>query len=222
MSKSKAITQAKRKCTGNKFFIEFKNGMQKLAWGLFHQHDVLWLTGVAGTGKTYLATAFAINECLQHKRKIIITRPIVDAGEKLGFLPGDFQEKVDPYMAPIYDSINKLVGLEGVHREKVQSCLEIAPIAFLRGRTLDNAVCILDEAQNATMEQLILFLTRMGENSKMIITGDPTQSDIPNSGFTTIIDKLSGVQGLATIHFHSNEIVRHPMVAAILDKLNIK
>jgi phosphate starvation-inducible PhoH-like protein len=202
-----------------KFHIEFNNPSQRLAWAMFQKQDVTFLSGVAGTAKTYLASAFAIHECLQNRKKIIICRPIVEAGESLGYLPGDFQEKVDPYMRPIYDSINKLIG-SGAQMEKVEGNIEVAPIAFLRGRTLDDSVCILDEAQNATTKQLILFLSRLGKNSKMIITGDPTQSDIgEESGFMKIVNALDSLSGIGIMKFSKVDIVRHPLVNSILEKL---
>lgn len=202
-----------------KFHIEFSNPSQRLAWAMFQTHDVIFLSGVAGTAKTYLASAFAIHECLQNRKKIVICRPIVEAGESLGYLPGDFQEKVDPYMRPIYDSIDKLIG-EGPQKEKIEGNIEVAPIAFLRGRTLDDSVCILDEAQNATIKQLILFLSRMGEKSKMIITGDPTQSDIgEESGFMKVVNALDSLPGIGIMKFSRGDIVRHPLVNYILEKL---
>ena len=161
------------------FHLEFLNSSQKMAWAAFEQHDVLFLLGPAGTGKTFLATAFAIGEIISKKRqRIILTRPIVEAGESLGFLPGTFQEKTDPYMLPLFDCIGRLVGWEGPQRERVDRSIEVAPLAYMRGRTFDNSVCIFDEAQNATTTQLKLFLTRFGENSKIIVTGDPNQSDL--------------------------------------------
>lgn len=201
-----------------KFHIEFSNPSQRLAWAMFQKHDVTFLSGVAGTAKTYLASAFAIHECLKNRKKIVICRPIVQAGESLGYLPGDFQEKVDPYMRPIYDSIDKLIGA-GAQREKIEGNIEVAPIAFLRGRTLDNSVCILDEAQNATTKQLILFLSRLGEKSKMIITGDSTQSDIEQSGFIKVVNMLDTLPGIGIMKFSKVDIVRHPLVSSILEKL---
>jgi len=202
-----------------KFHIEFQNSSQRLAWAMFQKQDVTFLSGDAGTAKTYLATAFAIHECLQNRKKIVICRPIVQAGESLGYLPGDFQEKVDPYMRPIYDSIDKLVGA-GEQMLKVEGNTEVAPIAFLRGRTLDNSICILDEAQNATTKQLVLFLSRLGKNSKMIITGDPAQSDIgKESGFTKVVDALDALPGIGIMKFSKEDIVRHPLVNSMLEKL---
>ncbi len=206
------------------FFFKFKNDFQKIAWNLLNHHDIVIMTGDAGTAKSFLSTAFAIQQLLEKKKKkIIITRPIVEAGEKLGFLPGSFQEKVDPYMQPIYDSIDKLVGKSGPDRDYVKTCLELAPIAYLRGRTLDDAVCILDEAQNASAKQLMLFLTRLGENSTMIINGDMNQSDIPGPvALLDIIENLNGVPGIAMVEFKESAIVRHPLVSAIINRMKKK
>lgn len=204
----------------NKFHIEFKNSAQSLAWTMFQKHDVLFLTGPAGTGKTFLATAFAVSELLNKNcKRIIITRPIVEAGESLGYLPGEFDEKVAPYMLPIYDCVGKLVGYNGPQRDEIQASIEVAPIAYMRGRTFDNAVCVFDEAQNATMAQLKLFMTRFGENSKLIITGDPKQSDIHNSGFADVISRLETLQGIGIVEFTKESIVRHKLIGDILGRL---
>lgn len=206
---------------GGNFHIEFKNNAQALAWAAFKQHDVLFLVGPAGTGKSFLACAFACEQILSRERhKIVLTRPIVEAGESLGYLPGEFENKVQPYMMPMYDCIDKLVGREGPWREKVDKSVDICPLAYMRGRTFDDAVCIFDEAQNATMMQLKLFLTRFGENSKIIITGDPTQSDLGGEvALTNVMHRLSGVSGVGVVQFKSNSIVRHPMVAQIIERL---
>jgi len=203
------------------FHLEFLNSAQKMAWAAFEQQDVLFLLGPAGTGKTHLATAFAISEIISKRRqRIILTRPIVEAGESLGFLPGTFEEKVNPYMLPLFDCIGKLVGWEGPQREKIDRSLEIAPVAYLRGRTFDHSVCIFDEAQNATATQLKLFLTRFGENSKIIVTGDPNQSDLHGPvALVEIVNKLQAVPGIGIIEFNNSNIVRHPLVATILEKL---
>lgn len=206
------------------FHLEFLNAAQKIAWAAFDRHDVLFLLGPAGVGKSLLACAFAINAVLsKSKKRIILTRPVVEAGEKLGFLPGDLVEKLDPYMMPIYDHIDKLVGRDNVQREIVDRAIEIAPIAFMRGRNFCNSVCIFDEAQNATKAQLKLFLTRLGENSKMIITGDPFQSDLFTKGdvdLTDVVKKLESVSGIGIVSFKADSIVRHPLIAAILEKLD--
>lgn len=206
---------------GANFHIEFKNEAQSLAWAAFNQYDVLFLIGPAGTGKSFLACAFAIEQILNKtRRRIILTRPIVESGESLGFLPGEFEEKVHPYMLPMYDCIDKMVGREGQWRDRINYSLEVAPIAYMRGRTFDDAVCIFDEAQNASMLQLKLFLTRFGENSKVVITGDPTQSDLVGKvALMEVIQKLRGVDGIGVVEFKANSIVRHSLVGKIVEKL---
>jgi len=212
----------KRNSNRKTFHLEFLNTAQKIAWVGFENHDVLFMLGPAGTGKTHLSVAFAISELLAKRRKkIVLTRPIVDAGEKLGYLPGDLVEKVDPYMMPLYDSIDRCVGSEGLERDRVNNSLEIAPLAFLRGRTFYDAVCILDEAQNATFMQLKLFLTRLGEGSKLIICGDPGQSDLLSSEFALmdIVKRLESEKGVGIVEFKESSIVRHPLVAKIIKRL---
>jgi phosphate starvation-inducible PhoH-like protein len=204
------------------FHLEFKNVAQKMAWASFQQHDILFLLGPAGVGKSYLAVAFAINEILaKRKKRIILTRPIVEAGESLGYLPGTFDEKVAPYIMPIFDCLTKLVGPNNTGlREIINQSIEIAPLAYMRGRTFDDAVCLFDEAQNATMGQLKLFMTRLGENSKMIINGDPCQSDLPGPvALIDVVDRLQTVEGIGTVNFKSDSIVRNPIIAKILEKL---
>ena len=223
MPRAKSKNGAKRKAsqTGGNFHVEFKNDAQGLAYAAFKQHDVLFLVGPAGTGKSHLACAFAIQQILNKERsKIILTRPIVEAGESLGYLPGEFEEKVLPYMMPMYDCIDKLVGRESAWRDKIEQSLDIVPLAYMRGRTFDDAICIFDEAQNATMMQLKLFLTRFGENSKIIITGDPTQSDLGGEvALVNVMHRLSSVTGIGTVQFKSNSIVRHSLVTKIIEKL---
>lgn len=203
------------------FHIDFKNEAQSLAWAAYQQHEVLFLIGPAGTGKSFLACAFAVQEVLNRRRKrIILTRPIVESGESLGYLPGEFDEKVAPYMMPMYDCIDKLVGKDGLQREKINEAIEVAPMAYMRGRTFDDAVCILDESQNCSMMQMKLFLTRFGENSKIIITGDPAQSDlVGRPALVEVMHKLGDVPGVGVVQFKNNSIVRHPLVGSIIEKL---
>lgn len=210
---------SRRNNSTGSYRLEFLNPAQKLAWATIDSHDVCFLTGPAGTGKTQLATAYAVQRFLAGDcRKIFITRPIVEAEEKLGFLPGSFEEKVYPYMLPIYDAIEKCVGLDTPMAEKIKKCLEVAPLAYMRGRTLESAVCILDEAQNCTRGQIKLFLTRLGTDSKMIVTGDPTQSDLRGGaeGLEDVLDDLSDLEGIGIVEMTADAIVRHPLVGKII------
>ncbi len=186
----------------------------------FSQSDLTFGIGPAGTGKTYLAVAYAASLLERGDiNRIILSRPAVEAGERLGFLPGDLKEKVDPYLRPLYDALHDMLHPENVERFLESGLIEVAPLAFMRGRTLSNAVIILDEAQNTTAMQMKMFLTRMGENSKMIITGDPSQVDLPPgqiSGLVQAIDLLAGVEGINISRFSFEDVVRHPLVARIV------
>jgi phosphate starvation-inducible PhoH-like protein len=202
--------------------ITLRNESQKQAWRLLEQSPMTFLLGSAGSGKTFLAMAYAINEVLNKRRShIVLTRPIVEAGEKLGFLPGTFGDKVNPYMQPLYDTMDLLLGRFSAKREIINKSIVLAPLCYMRGRTFNDAVCIFDEAQNATYTQLKLFLTRFGQNTQVIVTGDPQQSDLPFSPapLTEVMDKLKGVAGIASHQFQHSDVVRHPLVAAILKKL---
>ena len=183
---------------------------------------MIFSIGSAGTGKTYLAVAFAIGELKKNLvKKIIITRPAVEAGEKLGFLPGDLKEKVDPYLVPIYDAIYEILGKETADKLIERGIIEIAPLAYMRGRTLDNACIILDEAQNTTRNQMKMFLTRLGFNSKMIITGDITQIDLPHKNMSGLIEAtkiLKDEKQIAIMTFDKNDVMRHPLVSKIIEK----
>ena len=205
------------------FHVEFLNPAQKMAWAAFDQHDILFLLGAPGSGKSHLGCAFAISEVLaKRKQKIVITRPTVEAGGMgLGFLPGDADQKLHPYMLPLFDCMDRCLGAFSPQRELISKSVEIAPLQFMRGRTFHDAVCILDEAQNCNYAQLKLFLTRFGQNSKVIITGDPMQSDLPvkDRAMMQVVDKLSSLKGVGIIHFKANSIVRHPLIAGILEKL---
>ncbi|WP_291176889.1 PhoH family protein [Hyphomicrobium sp.] len=183
--------------------------------------DLVFGIGPAGTGKTYLAVAFAA-QCLERGlvERIILSRPAVEAGERLGFLPGDMREKVDPYLRPLYDALYDVLPPEKVERDLESGVIEIAPLAFMRGRTLANAFVILDEAQNTTSMQMKMFLTRLGENSKMVITGDPSQIDLPPgmaSGLEEAVRLLSDVQGITAVRFSSVDVVRRDLVAKIVE-----
>lgn len=187
---------------------------------LLQKHDLTFGLGPAGTGKTYLATAMAISQLLAGQvDRIIISRPAVEAGEKLGFLPGDMREKVDPYLRPLYDAIFDMLPSDQVERRLESGEIEVAPLAFMRGRTLSRAYVILDEAQNTTVEQMKMFLTRLGDDSRMIVTGDPSQVDLPKgvkSGLVDAIEKLEGVAGVAFCHLQVGDIMRHPLVSRIV------
>jgi phosphate starvation-inducible protein PhoH and related proteins len=183
-------------------------------------HDLTFGIGPAGTGKTYLAVACAV-EALQSERvrRIVLVRPAVEAGERLGFLPGDLTQKVDPYLRPMYDALYEMMGFERVAKSIERNVIEIAPLAFMRGRSLNDSFVILDEAQNTTNEQMKMFLTRIGFGSKAVVTGDITQVDLPTtkqSGLRTVIDILHGVRGIAFTMFSSRDVVRHPLVQRIV------
>ena len=196
------------------------NTSQQLAYSAFQQHDILFLTGVAGTAKTHLSMAFAISEVLQRNKKhIVLTRPVVEAGESLGYLPGDFAEKINPYLMPLTECMRHMIGEGSPQREIIDKAIKIEPIAYMRGRTFNDSVCILDEAQNATKKQIKLFLTRMGKNTKMIVNGDVKQSDLWNVELIDVITRLETVPGIAVVKFGNDSIVRHPLVSAILDRL---
>ncbi|NSL56369.1 PhoH family protein [Uliginosibacterium aquaticum] len=184
-------------------------------------HDITFGLGPAGTGKTYLAVACAVDAFEREQvQRIILTRPAVEAGERLGFLPGDLAQKVDPYLRPLYDALYDLMGFERVAKMFERQCIEIAPLAFMRGRTLSNAFIILDEAQNTTPEQMKMFLTRIGIGSRAVVTGDLTQIDLPRghkSGLLDAVKTLGEVRGIAYTHFTKEDVVRHPLVARIVD-----
>ncbi len=185
-----------------------------------NQSDIIISVGPAGTGKTYLAVAVALTMLLEKKiERIILSRPAVEAGERLGFLPGDMRDKVDPYLRPLYDSLYDLLDFEKIQKKIEVGDIEIAPLAFMRGRTLKNSFAILDEAQNATDTQIKMFLTRLGENSKIVINGDPSQIDLPNkslSGLNRSKKLLGHLNEISTIDFDHNDVVRHPLVSKIV------
>jgi len=204
-----------------KRLITARTPMQSDYLASLQQNDLVFATGPAGTGKTYLAVAFAA-ACLEagHCDRIILSRPAVEAGERLGFLPGDMREKVDPYLRPLYDALYDVLAPERVERELTAGVIEIAPLAFMRGRTLSHACIILDEAQNCTSVQLKMFLTRIGENSKMIVTGDPTQVDLPpgkDSGLNEAIEILRGIDEIGHIAFTKADVVRRELVGRIVE-----
>lgn len=200
----------KPKTLGQKKYVE-----------LIENNDIVFGVGPAGTGKTYLAMAMAIKSFKnQEVERIILTRPAVEAGESLGFLPGDLQEKIDPYLRPIYDSLFDILGYDQYNKLVERGLIEVAPLAYMRGRTLDNAYIVLDEAQNTTNEQMKMFLTRIGYGSKAIITGDITQIDLPrgkSSGLKNASQILKGINGIEFMKFETSDVVRHPLVQKIIN-----
>ncbi|SDD43677.1 phosphate starvation-inducible protein PhoH [Sphingomonas sp. YR710] len=185
-----------------------------------NKSDIIFALGPAGTGKTYLAVAQAVQQLITGTvERLILSRPAVEAGERLGFLPGDMKEKVDPYLRPLYDALYDMLPNEQVERRLASGEIEIAPIAFMRGRTLGDAFVILDEAQNTTPAQMKMFLTRFGQNSRMVVCGDPRQIDLPDigkSGLADAVAKLEGIDGIATVRFGAADVVRHPVVGRIV------
>ena len=195
---------------------------QAILCDALRKNDIVFSTGVAGTGKTYLAVAYAV-QCLRQEKKqrIILTRPAVEAGESLGFLPGDMKEKVDPYLRPLYDALYDMLGQETVEKYLEKQVIEIAPLAFMRGRTLNDAIVILDEAQNTTKAQMKMFLTRMGKNTQLVINGDVTQIDLirkEDSGLMQAAKILKGIHGIAITNLHANDVIRHPLVQKIIER----
>lgn len=185
------------------------------------EHSLTFGVGPAGTGKTYLAVAVAVQMLIDGKvDRIVLSRPAVEAGEKLGYLPGDLKEKIDPYLRPLYDALHDMMPGDQVEKRLERNEIEIAPLAFMRGRTLTNSYIIVDEAQNTTVGQMKMLLTRMGENSRLAVTGDVTQCDLPRgtkSGLEDALDVLEGVEGIAFVHFTQADVVRHPMVAKVIN-----
>ena len=183
-------------------------------------NQVVMSLGPAGTGKTYLAVAVALTMLLEKKvERIILSRPAVEAGERLGFLPGDMKEKIDPYLRPLYDSLHDLFNYDKIQKKIESGEIEIAPLAFMRGRTLKNSFAILDEAQNATRTQIKMFLTRIGENSRLVVNGDPSQIDLPNKNQSGLIESqkiLKGIKEITIINFDHNDVIRHPLVTKIV------
>lgn len=201
--------------------IRVKTLGQKIYVDSVKNHDVVFGIGPAGTGKTFLAVTLAVTALKRGQvKRIILTRPAVEAGESLGFLPGDLKEKVDPYLRPVYDALYQILGKEQTSRLMEREIIEIAPLAYMRGRTLDDAFVILDEAQNTTIMQMKMFLTRLGFNSKMIVNGDVSQIDLPKnvkSGLIDAVEKLRNIKKIDFIHLSSKDVVRHPVVAEIIN-----
>ena len=205
---------------GRRGAIAAKTEAQARYFDALAKHELVFGVGPAGTGKTYLAVAYGASLLLRGEvDRLVITRPAVEAGERLGFLPGDLTEKVDPYMAPIWEALNDLVGAEALRKRRERGEIEVAPIAFMRGRTLSHAFVIVDEAQNASRLQMKMVLTRLGEGARMAVTGDPSQVDLPHpgdSGLAHAVGILEGVKGVAVARFEASDVVRHPLVERIV------
>src|SRR6202043_878939 len=201
--------------------IVARSAGQKSYLEAIEKHDIVFGIGPAGTGKTYLAVAMAVAALKKEQvARIILTRPAVEAGEALGFLPGDLQEKITPYLRPLYDALRDMLETEELERALARQTIEVAPLAYMRGRTLSNAFVILDEAQNTTTEQMFMLLTRIGPNSKCVVTGDVTQIDLPpnkRSGVLEALEALKNVPGIATVYFTERDVVRHELVRAIIN-----
>lgn len=201
--------------------IKARTTNQKRLVKEYYKNDLIFAVGPAGTGKTYTAIALAVRALKNREvRKLILTRPAVEAGERLGFLPGDMKEKLDPYLQPLYDALGDMIPAKRLQSLMEEGTIQIAPLAYMRGRTLDRAFVILDEAQNTSLGQLKMFLTRMGCDAKFIVTGDATQIDLPNvrdSGLLCGIDIVKGIRGISIIEFGKEDIVRHPLVTKIVD-----
>ncbi len=214
------LVQAGKQRSFGKKVLAPRSVNQRRYIDVIERNDMVFGIGPAGTGKTYLAVAMAVSAFLAKKvSRIILTRPAVEAGERLGFLPGTLQEKVDPYLRPLYDALYDMIDAERVDKLLERNAIEVAPIAFMRGRTLNDAFIIIDEAQNATGEQMKMILTRLGFNSKMVITGDITQIDLPTgrrSGLLEAMDILKNIQGISFVHFDDTDVVRHTLVQRVV------
>jgi phosphate starvation-inducible PhoH-like protein len=206
--------------TAGKRRITAKSANQRRYLDAIDQHDIVFGIGPAGTGKTYLAMAQAVTYLLAKKvSRIILARPAVEAGEKLGFLPGDLQEKVNPYLRPLYDALYDMLDIEKAEKYLERGAIEVAPLAFMRGRTLNDSFVILDEAQNTTAEQMKMFLTRLGFGSKAVVTGDVTQIDLPmgrTSGLVQAMEVVGRIEGISFVYFDERDVVRHKLVQAIV------
>ncbi len=217
----RSLFAARIQTSGKKAPVTPKTAGQKRYIEAIKTHDVTLGVGPAGTGKTYLAMAMAVSALREEKvSRIILTRPAVEAGEALGFLPGDLDEKLEPYLRPLQDALHDMLPADEIVKHRERDTIEIAPLAYMRGRTLNNAFVILDEAQNTTPEQMFMFLTRIGFGSKAVITGDPTQVDLPGhkqSGLHEAVVALQKIEGVGIVEFHKRDVVRHPLVQRIIE-----
>lgn len=216
----RGLVESGRQRTFGKKILAPRTVTQRRYLDAIERNDLVFGIGPAGTGKTYLAVAMAVQALVAKKvTRIVLTRPAVEAGEKLGFLPGTLQEKIDPYLRPLYDALYDMLEGDRVEKLLERAAIEVAPLAFMRGRTLNDSFIILDEAQNSTSEQMKMVLTRQGFNSKMVVTGDVTQIDLPygrRSGLLDAADILRGVEGISIVHFDERDVVRHPLVQRIV------
>jgi len=216
----RGVVTATKPVVAGKRSLTPKTLNQKLYLEAIEQNDLVFGIGPAGTGKTYLAVSMAVRALTEKKvNRIVLTRPAVEAGERLGFLPGTLQEKIDPYLKPLYDALYDMLDVERVDRHLERGAIEIAPIAFMRGRTLNDSFVILDEAQNTTAEQMKMLLTRIGYNTKVVVTGDVTQIDLPAGKMSGLVQAekiICGVEGIAFVHFNDRDVVRHPLVQRIV------
>lgn len=221
IEKVKKILDDRILVQGKKHFITPRTPGQRRYINAIKEHDIVFAIGPAGTGKTYLAMAMAVNAFMQEKvSRIILTRPAVEAGESLGFLPGDLSEKVDPYLRPLYDALYDMMDIDRIQILKEKGIIEVAPLAYMRGRTLNDSFIILDEAQNTTQEQMKMFLTRLGFDSKAVITGDITQVDLPKgkpSGLVQVSQILKDINGIEIVYLDGSDVVRHELVTKIID-----
>ena len=208
-----------KRSAGN-FHIEFKNEQQRKAWQTIEQNEITFLIGPAGSAKSFISSAYACSSILtKRQQKILLTRPIVESSHGLGYLPGSFEEKVNPYITPIYDALDELVGPVGFQREIVNKSIQIRPLNYLRGCNFNDAICLSDESQNMNIKELLLYITRLGRNSKMIINGDPNQCDIKDSALMQVLNKLEGLPSIGIVRFDKSAIVRNPLISQILDRL---
>jgi phosphate starvation-inducible PhoH-like protein len=213
---------SKQRKTHNDLSIEFsfKSEAQRQAWQLLEEKDIVFLLGPAGTGRTFLSVAYALDQVIRKRYgRIVLTRPIVESGEKLGHLPGEVGDKIRPFMTPVHDAMDRLLGNAEIKRAFVEANVIERPLAYMRGVTFVNSVCILDEAQNCTLSQLRLYLSRYGANSKIIVNGDMDQVDIRDSGFEDVANRLSDLEEVGVVRFGPESIVRHPVVGKILARL---
>ncbi len=219
MSKKKRIEEEPQEHNHKpRWDFQARSEKQKLAWDAINENTITFLVGPAGTGKTYVPTAYAANALIEGQvNSIVITRPTIEAGEKLGYLPGEFSDKVKPFLMPILDAADKIMGPGSNTRIEVEKKTRIEPLAYMRGRTFSSSIILLDEAQNVTVSQMRMFLSRLGDGSKIIVNGDSTQSDIRDCRLMDFVDSLSKINGIGVVKFDDGDIVRHPLISKVLE-----